>query len=375
MKKKALVFALCIGMIFSGCGKEDEKNEGKGDSVPTPSVTEDGTTTPSGEKEGETVTEGEYWNPKGTVELGKYLGVEVDKIEVSITDEQVQEEIDYFLLNNADYEDVTDRDKVQEEDCVDIDYSLTVDGEIVDEDEGYKLELGNGEFDFEERLIGARIGDTIELETTIEDSFYNEYVGQTGTYRVTVNAIQKLVVPELTDGTVSDLTDYETVAEYRESVRESLEDEAELNSHDAQRKAAFEKIMEASVFSGLDEKDVQSYVDETISYYSYYANMWGIEVGELTEMYFGISYEEFVADVKKEAEYVVKQYLILDAVIAAEKIELTDQEYEEKLADYAEEYGYDDPQEAEEMLGKEEIRCSVLRDKAFEKIVDSLVIK
>lgn len=384
MKKKLWTVLLCGCLAVTACGgKTEDANKGSENGEEGSSQsgqllnggqTSDGDSA-SGDTSGSNAAEGQYWNPKGSVTLGEYVGIEVEKIDVSVSDDEVQSEIDYFLYNNSELKEVTDRTDVQEGDYINMDYELIVDGESVDQGEDYDLELGNGYFEFEEQLIGAHTGDELNLEMTIADDYYEDYLGMTGTYKIKINSIQEMIKPELNDETIAKLTSCTTVEEYRQSVYDGLLAQAQESAENQQRIAVIDKIIENSTFLDLNPADAQAYVDETISYYSYYASMYGMEMDDFLQLFFNCTNEEFEKLVKEEADTVVKQYLILDAVAEAEKIEVTDQEYQDALTAYTSEYGYDTPEEAEEGLGKDAVMQAARRDKVYEFLMNSVIIK
>lgn len=397
MKKKLWMMLMCGCLVLSGCGGEEKNNE-----EPTPTVggsgglldnKEDGQGDNKGQEgsegggllnsAGEANAAGAYWDPRGSVELGQYLGIEVEKIAVEVTEEEVQEEIDYFLYMKSDLVEVEGQEFVLGGDWVNIDYTLTVGGEEIDSYEGYNVEVGSDSFDFETYLIGMRVGESKEVTLIIADGYYDyssqggeNYVGKQGVYNFTVNMIQEEVLPELTDELVAENTDYATVEEYRQGVYDELYASKEQANNNQQVMNAFQKIMDASVFSGINDKDIQSYVDETVSNCENYASMYGLSVEDFLSFYAGnISYDEFVQKAKEEGEYTVKQNLILKTVIEKESLALTDAEYTEGLSSYAANYDYDSPEEFEADYGKAEIENALLLDKAYNLIVDSIVVK
>ena len=137
----------------------------------------------------------------------------------------------------------------------------------------------------------------------------------------------------------------------------------------------FDAIIADSTFTGISDADKQSYVDEMIEYYSSYATYLGFELKDFINMYFNFSYEEFLELAQEEADIMVKQNLIQDAVAKAENLEVSDQEYTDYLANYAAENSFDSPEDAEKEFGKEAFLQVILRDKAYELLVDSMIIK
>ncbi len=242
--------------------------------------------------------------------------------------------------------------------------------EITDE----YLTVGNGYYDFEESLVGAFIGESKTTECEVQDYAHSEYVGQTGTYIVNIKSINELIVPELTDAFIAEKTDFDTVEAYRQDIYDTLMAEATEDAKSKERVSAFEKIMENSTFSGISDADIQSYVDETIQFYEQYASMWGMDVESIVSLFYGTSYDEFLVLAKEDGEYAVKQYLILDAVIKDADIKLTDEEYTKALAEYAAENDFSTPEEVEETYYKEDLVEQFLRDKAYDMIVDSMIV-
>lgn len=385
---------LCGCLALAGCGDSADDGEadiqvgsGKGQSggLRNPDGGgEDNSGQAGDDKDGEddetgdgagnkTESSGSYWDPKGSVVPGTYLGISVDKITFEVSDEEVQEEIDYFLQSQAELIEVEGRNTVEEGDVVNVDFTLYIDGADIDEETGSNVELGSHSYDFEEGLIGALVGECKTVETEIEDVYYSDYLGQTGTYVVTINKIQKQLIPELTDELIGNTTDYSTVEEYRQSVYEGLMADAEQQASNEQIHNLFEKIFEASQFTGLADEDQQSYVDGMISYYTAYASYFGMDIQSFAEVN-GYTYDDFLKMLQEDAEFMVKEYLLLDAVAEAEKLEVSDQEYTDGLTAYASQNGYESPQDAENELGKEAILRDMRRDKAYSLIVDSMIL-
>ena len=204
---------------------------------------------------------------------------------------------------------------------------------------------------------------------------YGEYEGQTGTYIVQIKSINELIVPEVTDAFIAENTDFSTLEEYRQDIYNTLLKDAEAQAVNDQRVAAFEKIMADSTFSGLSDADVQSYVDEVTENYEQYASSWGMDFDTFISIFMGATKDEFTALAKEDGEYTVKQYLILDAVIQDANITLTDEEYTTALTAFAAENDFDSPQAVEEYYYKEDLVQQFRRDKAYDMIVDSIVVQ
>lgn len=156
--------------------------------------------------------------------LGEYKGLNVTKVKTEVTDDDVEAEIESALDENAEYTDV-DR-AAKDGDQVNIDFDGSIDGEAWDSDTDYDLVIGSEDFqpEFEEHLIGAKAGDTLEFTITLSDDYDGDYAGKDADFKVTVNAVQEINVPELNDDYCKKYTDYDTVDEYRAGVRKELEE-------------------------------------------------------------------------------------------------------------------------------------------------------
>ncbi|MDE6874791.1 MAG: hypothetical protein K2P87_10095 [Lachnospiraceae bacterium] len=393
MRKRWLAMLLCGCLVFTGCGSEGEEdketsgeneppresggllsgNRGNDEKDDAPSATPEGGT--EDDDEGDTASSGAYWQPQGSVVLGNYIGVTVNKVEAEVTDADVQSEIDYLVNQHSEPREITDRNVVESGDYVCVDYTLMVGGEEVDAVQEEYLTVGSGYYDFEEQLVGLYLSESKTIECEIADYVYGEYEGQTGTYIVQIKSINELIVPEVTDAFIAENTDFSTLEEYRQDIYNTLLKDAEAQAVNDQRVAAFEKIMADSTFSGLSDADVQSYVDEVTENYEQYASSWGMDFDTFISIFMGATKDEFTALAKEDGEYTVKQYLILDAVIQDANITLTDEEYTTALTAFAAENDFDSPQAVEEYYYKEDLVQQFRRDKAYDMIVDSIVVQ
>lgn len=396
MKKKLVAVLLCGCLAFAGCGSGSGDGEeanadngadkgesgsllsgNKNNSSATVTPAADDETDGSGDTQGDEAdtAQGAYWAPQGSVVLGNYSGVVVDKVEAAVSDDDVQYEIDSLLDQHSEPVEITDRNTVENGDYVCVDYTLYVDGEEIDSVEDEYLTIGSGYYDFEDGLIGALLSESKTIECEIEDAVYSDYVGETGTYVARIKSINELVTPELTDEFIAENTEFDTVEAYRQSIYDTLLAEAEQDAADDQIVAAFQKIMADSTFTGLSDADVQSYVDEVLSYYEQYASMWGMDIESLASLFFGVSYDEFVELAREDGDYVVKQNLILAAVVDDAGITLTDEEYTTALTEYAAENDFESPEAVEEYYYKEDLVEHFLFNKAYDMIVDSIVVQ
>ncbi|MCD7761584.1 MAG: trigger factor [Lachnospiraceae bacterium] len=353
---------------------EEETEEGV-------TIGDDDTVTNLDTDETETEEETEAVRPTYTasdyVVLGEYTGLTVEVAVEEITDEDVLEEAE-LMISYSDAVETLTEGTVEDGDTVDITYVGTIDGEEFDGGSGdYELEIGSGTFieGFEEGLIGVEVGETVDLDLTFpEDYYYTDLAGVDVVFTVTVNGIQS--VPELSDEVVEIASDgeYTDVDSYLAYIREYLEEDAEYYYESDVQEAIY-----AAVAAGCEVEDYpQDLVDycmaEAISYYEYYAELFGMEYEDFIEAYFG-SVETFEEELEAAVKDSVKEELILMAIAEAEELDLTDEEYEEGLEQYAEDYGYDSGEDIEAEYGETEMRRYILLDKVFEFLVENNTVE
>ncbi|MBD5395146.1 MAG: trigger factor [Lachnospiraceae bacterium] len=277
---------------------------------------------------------------KPEVKLGKYKGVKVDKADTSATDEEVDAEINRERENNARNIEVTDR-AVKNGDITTIDFEGFVDGVAFDggKGENYPLTIGSGAFipGFEEQLIGAEIGKEVEVNVTFpEDYQAEELKGKAAVFKCTVKEIKEKELPELDDEFASEVSEFETLAEYKADVKGRLEERKTKEAKEAKEAAVIEEIVKDSEME-IPEAMVETQQRQMVDEFAQRIQMQGLSM----EQYFqftGASYEQLIEQVKPQAEKRIKSRLVLEAIVKAENITATDEEFEEELKVMAESY-------------------------------------
>ncbi len=307
---------------------------------------------------------------KPEVKLGKYKGVKVDKIETAVTEEEVEAEINRERENNARNITVEDR-PVKDGDMTTLDFEGFVDGVAFEggKGESYPLTIGSGAFipGFEEQLVGAKIGEETEVKVTFPEDYQAEHLqGKEAVFKCTVKEIREKELPELNDEFASDVSDFETLAEYRADVKKTLEEqkkkEAEKEKEEAAVKAAVEDS-EMEIPVAMLETQQKRIVEE----FAQRITMQGLSM----EQYFqfsGTNYQQMVEQVKPQAEERIRSRLVLEAVAKAEKLEVTDEEYEDELKTMADVYQME-LAKVKELMGEreeKEIKQDLLVKKAAE---------
>ncbi|MDO4553454.1 MAG: trigger factor [Bacillota bacterium] len=321
------------------------------------------------------------------VELGQYTGIEVEVVPAEVTEDELQTEIDNILSQNAVHEEIT-TGTVAEGDTVNIDYEGKIDGVAFDggTDQGYELTIGSGSFieGFEEGLIGVAVGDTVDIELTFPDPYElnAELAGQPAVFTVTVNSICVDTPPDYTDEFVQSISEYATTAEHTEYVRAYLLESAEAASLTDKQNAVWNAILENSTILEYPQAQVDLQVEEATAYYEQMATAYySTDLETMVTSYMQMTMEDFEGYVLEEAQSAVANSLIFYAIAEAEGIELSQEDYDNGIVSYLEEFGFADADafetqygsSFEEFFGEDAIRESLLWEKVLNFVTDSAV--
>ncbi|MCX4341097.1 MAG: trigger factor [Lachnospiraceae bacterium] len=307
---------------------------------------------------------------KPEVKLGKYKGVKVDKIETAVTEEEVEAEINRERENNARNITVEDR-PVKDGDMTTLDFEGFVDGVAFEggKGESYPLTIGSGAFipGFEEQLVGAKIGEETEVKVTFPEDYQAEHLqGKEAVFKCTVKEIREKELPELNDEFASDVSDFETLAEYRADVKKTLEEQKKKEAEKEKEEAAVKAAVEDSEME-IPEAMLETQQKRIVEEFAQRITMQGLSM----EQYFqfsGTNYQQMVEQVKPQAEERIRSRLVLEAVAKAEKLEVTDEEYEDELKTMADVYQME-LAKVKELMGEreeKEIKQDLLVKKAAE---------
>ena len=319
------------------------------------------------------------------VTLGDYKGIEYTKTVAEVTDDDVQAELDSFVADLTETEEVTEDRAVQTDDIVNIDYVGTKDGEEFEGGSatGYDLTIGSGSFidGFEDGLIGHKKGEEVSLDLTFPEDYSSEdLAGQDVNFKVTINSISVEKVPELTDELVKNNTDYDTIAAYKDSIREDLEKQNEESAEQQAESDIYNQVMENCSVSGYDEEEVDALIDQEFESFK--------KTAESYEAY-GYSYEDVLSlngytseDELKEGitEYVknyLKQKMVLYCIADKEGIKVTSEEIDERVKECMEMYSAESSDEVYDYFGDDYFEVSLLAEKVLDflkenaKLVDS----
>lgn len=313
------------------------------------------------------------------VQLGEYKGIEVKADEPDITDEDVNDYLDYICAIYGETVEVTDR-AVQEGDTVNIDYAGYRDGVAFDGGtaQGQDLTIGSGRFipGFEDGLIGANIGDSVSLDLTFPENYNEEMAGAEVTFEVTINSISVLEPAELTDEFASELTagEYDTVEALRAYSRDMLYENALSTYNTTVANSLMQTIMGSCTFEELPEKMTDRYYDILVKTYTSEAAQYGVDLNTYMQNYYGMSAEAYPAWIRQNAVTMAQQYIMFQAVADAENLNLTDEEVAQKIEENATAYGYDSTDEFLEELEEENFREYLMAERVMDFLIDNAVV-
>ncbi|MCH5248579.1 MAG: trigger factor [Lachnospiraceae bacterium] len=310
---------------------------------------------------------------KPEVKLGKYKGVKVDKADIDVTEDEINEVIERERDNNARNIAVEDR-PVKDGDMTVIDFEGFVDGVAFDggKGENYPLTIGSGTFipGFEEQLIGAEIGKEVEVNVTFPEDYHADNLkGKAAVFKCTVKEIKEKELPEIDDEFASEVSEFDTLAEYKEDVKKNLLEKKEKEAKDAKEEAVIEAIIETAEMD-IPEAMIETQQRQMVDEFAQRISMQGLAM----EQYFqftGTNYNQMVEQMKPQAEKRVKSRLVLEAVVDAEKIEVTDEEYDKEIEAMAEAYQME-ADKVKEMLGEKEAK-NIRKDLAIRKAAEFVV--
>ena len=277
------------------------------------------------------------------VTLGQYKGVEVEKVKAMVTEDDVDKEIEKIAEKSARLITVEDRG-IEKGDIADLDFEGFIDGVPFEggKASGYRLEIGSGNFieGFEEQLMGAKPGDDVEVNVTFpEDYSSEELAGKAALFKVIINDVKIKELPVLDDEFAKDVSEFDTLEEYKSDIRKKLTEAAE---HKATHETEDRIINKVNENSSVDIPDVmiQKHIDNLIRDFDSRLRQQGLDLEKYLSI-MDMGYVDFRSQFEKRAEAEVKTQLVLDAVCKAENIQATEDEFNEELIKIAENYQQD----------------------------------
>ena len=310
---------------------------------------------------------------KPEVTLGTYKGVEVEKQDIAVTDEEVTAEIDRVREQNARTITVEDR-AVQDKDQTVIDFEGFVDGEAFEGGKGedYPLTIGSHSFidTFEEQLIGKNIGDEVEVNVTFPEDYHaQELAGKKAMFKVNIKSITAKELPELDDDFAQDVSDCENVDAYKEQVKSDITKKKEDAAKAAKEEEVVTKIIEDAKMD-IPDPMIDTQVRQMVDDFARRIQAQGLSI----EQYFqftGMEPQAFLEQMKPQALKRIQSRLVLEAVVAAEKIEVSESDIEEEMKKMAEAYNME-LDKVKELIGDEQ-KKQLAEDIAVQKAAEFVV--
>ena len=307
---------------------------------------------------------------KPEVTLGEYKGVEVPKTEIQVTDEEIQAEVDKERENNSRTIDVDDRG-VEKGDLIKLDFDGSVDGVPFQggKAEDYPLTVGSGSFipGFEDQLIGAKIGEEMEVKVTFPEDYHAEDLkGKEAVFKCTVKAIQVKELPEADDEFAKDVSEFDTMAEYREDIKKNLTEKKEAAAKREKETAAVAKAVENAQME-IPDAMVDEQVRRMADDFTRRMESQGITMQQYMQ-FTGMDADKLLEQMKPEALKRIQNSLVLEAVAKAENIEISDERLDEEIAKMAESYKME-ADKLKELMGDYE-KEQMKNDLAIQAAVD-----
>ena len=316
---------------------------------------------------------------KPEVTLGDYKGIEVEKADIAVTEEEVDAEINRERENSARVITVEDR-AVADKDIATIDFEGFVDGEAFEggKGENYELTIGSHSFidTFEEQLIGKNIGDEVEVNVTFPEEYHApDLAGKPALFKVKINGIQAKELPELDDDFAQDVSEFDTMAEYKEDVKKKLEEKKKTEADNAKEEAVVAKIVENATME-IPDAMLDTQVRQMVNDFAQRLQMQGLSFEQYMQ-FTGATPEQLLEQMRPQAKERIESRLVLEAVVKAENIEASEDEFKEEMEKMAKMY----QMEADKLIEsigeneKKNIMADLAVTKAAKFVVDAAVEK
>ena len=354
MKKRLLVLFLAISMVISmsACGKTETSKE------TTEETTELDTSVLGTSK---------------LTKLGEYKGIVYTPYDTTVTDAEVEEQVQYLVKNSFHKE---PQEIATETSVVNIDYVGKKDGVAFDGGtaEGTELDLGNSHFiaGFAESIVGMKVGETKDCPMTFPEDYHSaDLAGAEVVFTITVNECWEKIPAELDDKLAQE-QGYDSVDGLYAGIRENLEAQKEQT---AKTEMEYQLIMSAINHSTFDmnEKEIQLYISDLKNQYETYATYYGCDLETYVTIVSGMTMEEFEEQCREISMFRIQSPLVLAAVAEAENLEVSDEEYQKRAEVYRNYYGYANVEELEAAYTKETILLQVTSDMANEFLAANAV--
>ena len=306
---------------------------------------------------------------KPEVTLGQYKGVEVAKVEVEVTDEEVEADLNQQRENNSRM--VTVERAVADGDIAVIDFEGFVDGVAFDggKGENYSLTIGSHSFidTFEEQLIGKVTGDEVDVNVTFPEQYQAaDLAGKPALFKVVIKEVKEKQLPELDDEFASEVSTFDTLEEYKADIKKNLLERKEQNAKNEKEEAALAAVIEAATME-IPDAMVETQQRQMVDDFAQRLQMQGMSMDMYTQ-YTGQTYQNMIESMKPQALKRIQSRLVLEAVAAAENIQATEEDFENEVSRMAGMYQME-ADKVKEIMG-EQGKKQIMEDLAVSKAAD-----
>ena len=310
---------------------------------------------------------------KPEVELGKYKGIEIEKIEYTVEDEAIENELKSMQEKNSRLITVEDR-AVEEGDTATIDFEGFVDGVAFDggKAENHDLEIGSGSFipGFEDQIVGMKIDEEKDIIVTFPEKYFSkDLAGKEATFKVKLHEIKKKEVPKLDDEFAKDVSEFDTLAELKNSIKEKLEKQMQDKAKYEKEQAVIEAVCEnakVDIPKGMIELEIDNMIKDMEQRLSYQ--------GLKFDQYLNIinkTEQEFRKESEPQAIEGIKSRLVLEAIVNKEGIKAQEEEVKEKIKEMAKNYGRKEDELLENESVKKYIEQGIVNEKAIDLLIEN----
>ena len=310
---------------------------------------------------------------KPEVTLGEYKGLEVAKQEIAATDEEIDAEIKKEQEKNAKEINIEDR-AIIEGDTATIDYEGFVDGVAFEggKGENHPLVIGSHSFipGFEEGLIGKTLGEECDVEVTFPEEYHaKELAGKAAVFKCKVNKITAKELPEIDDEFASEVSDYDTLAEYRESIAKTICEKKEADAKTERENELVKKAIENATME-IPDAMIESTARQMGEEFAQRLQIQGMNIGQYFQ-YTGLTAEKYLETLKPQAKNRIETRLVLEAIAKAENIEISEEEVDAEMQKMADQYSME-LEKVKEVFGEEELQ-QLKQDLSVQKAITVLV--
>ena len=310
---------------------------------------------------------------KPEVTLGEYKGVEVKKAEAVVTDEDVENELTAARKKNGRLIDVEDG-AIEDGDNTIIDFTGYIDDKTFDGGAGtdYPLVIGSHSFieGFEDQLIGKKKGETCDVNVTFPAEYHaDELAGKPAKFVVTIKEVKRNELPELNDEFASEVSDFDTLDEYKADIRKKLQEKKEQDAKVENENHVIEKVVENAQME-LPQPMVDTQAREMVENYARRLQSQGLNINDYMK-YTGMTPEKLMEQMRPEAEKRIKTRLVLEKVVEVENVEVSDEKLDEQINEIAASYKLEGAK-LKEMMGERE-KEQIREDLKVQAAIDLLV--